>query len=41
VEVGGSNPYTGQQPGGGGGGGVVEAYTTINTGRNRVVGLGL
>jgi hypothetical protein len=33
---GGYNPYLGGQPGGGGGGGVVEAYTTINSGRNRV-----
>ena len=39
--TGGSNPYTGQQPGGGGGGGVVEAYTTADTGRSQVVvGLG-
>jgi hypothetical protein len=37
---GGNNPYVGGLPGGGGGGGVVEAYTTINIGRNRVhVGL--
>jgi hypothetical protein len=33
---GGYNPYLGGSNGGGGGGGVVEAYTTINTGRNRV-----
>jgi hypothetical protein len=34
---GGWNPYVGYQMGGGGGGGVVEAYTTINTGLNRVL----
>jgi hypothetical protein len=33
---GGNNPYIGGIIGGGGGGGVVEAYTTINTGRNPV-----
>jgi hypothetical protein len=33
---GGYNPYLGGSIGGGGGGGVVEAYTTINTGRNSV-----
>lgn len=33
---GGYNPYLGGTIGGGGGGGVVEAYTTINTGRNPV-----
>ena len=34
---GGWTPYIGTNLGGGGGGGVVEAYTTINTGRNRVI----
>ena len=33
---GGNNPYMGNSIGAGGGGGVVEAYTTINTGRNPV-----
>lgn len=35
--AGGWTPYTGTGVGGGGGGGVIEAYTTINTGRNPVI----